>query len=41
MAYLPDIALLLASSTEFSRSDLEVLPLPPPPVAIDVAYLII
>ena len=29
---------LLASSTEFIASDLEVLPLPPPLVVVDVAY---
>ena len=32
---------LLASSTEFIASDLEVLPLPPPLVVVDVAYVII
>ena len=32
---------LLASSTGFIVSDLEVSPLPPPLVAVDIAYLII
>ena len=34
-------ARLLASSTGFSGSHLEVSPLPPPLVMVDIAYLII